>query len=320
MASVAIHPPKTPVTKGSNGIAKATLPNVCKMPGPPAPFIPSPLPNIAKSGSSPEGYSKTVKIEGDTVAIRGAMFESMGDIASKGTGGGLISANAHGPAKFITPGSLTVKIEGESVHLLGEPMLNNCGSSGSPPNTGATMAGLKQGDTDPKESPEAEVACAIHCCDKKEYSLQTRGKNVKTCQRLGNRKHSCVLHRLRKKSGNKLLQENKFKGIDASPRIPKSASSAGRVLIPDVIVNGNKVIDCKFPCDPEKVKNRGFTKGKAKKAFTGKQIGPAKAKKMIGEKELIDYKSIKKPKIKKVQTMTPAQANGKKGTCSCAGT
>lgn len=144
MPSVAIHPPKTPVTKGSNGTAKATLPNVCKMPGPPAPFVPAPLPNIAKSGSSPQGYSTTVKIEGNAVAIRGAMFESIGDMASKGTGGGLISANCHGPAKFITPGSMTVKIEGKSVHLFGEPMLNNCGPSGSPPNTGATMSGIDQ--------------------------------------------------------------------------------------------------------------------------------------------------------------------------------
>lgn len=144
MSSVAINPPKTPATKGSKGIAKATLPNVCKMPGPPAPFVPSPLPNIAKSGSSPKGYSKKVKIEGNTVAIRGATFKSMGDMASKGTGGGLISANAHGIAKFITPGSLNVKIEGKSVHLLGEPMLNNCGASGSPPNTGATLSGVFQ--------------------------------------------------------------------------------------------------------------------------------------------------------------------------------
>lgn len=130
------------------GIAKATLPNVCKMPGPPAPFVPAPLPNIAKSGMSPSGYSTTVKIDGNAVAIRGAMFESIGDIASKGTGGGLLSANAQGPAKFITPGSLTVEIEGKAVHLLGEPMLNNCGPGGSPPNTGATMAGLDQGDKD----------------------------------------------------------------------------------------------------------------------------------------------------------------------------
>jgi uncharacterized Zn-binding protein involved in type VI secretion len=151
MPSVAIHPPKTPVTEGSMGIAKATIPNICKMPGPPAPFVPAPLPNIAKSGSSPKGYSKDVKIEGNAVAIFGATFESMGDIASKATGGGLISANTHGPAKFITPGSLTVKIEGKSVHLLGEPMLNNLGPSGAPPNTGATMSGLGQGDAEVKK-------------------------------------------------------------------------------------------------------------------------------------------------------------------------
>ncbi|AUM13760.1 PAAR-like domain-containing protein [Ketobacter alkanivorans] len=149
MPSVSIHPPKTPVTKGSMGIAKATIPNVCKMPGPPAPFVPSPLPNIAKSGMSPKGYSTTVKIEGNHVAIRGSTFKSMGDMASKGTGGGLISANTHGPAKFITPGSITVKIQGKSVHLLGEPMLNNCAASGMPPNTGATMTGLDQGSSKP---------------------------------------------------------------------------------------------------------------------------------------------------------------------------
>lgn len=149
--SVGIHPPKTPITKGSGGVAKNTIPNVCKMPGPPAPFVPAPLPNIAKSGMSPKGYSKTVKIEGNTVAIRGATFKSMGDMASKGTGGGLISANTHGPAKFITPGSMTVKIEGKAVHLKAEQMLNNCGPSGTPPNTGATMMGADNPDAEESE-------------------------------------------------------------------------------------------------------------------------------------------------------------------------
>ncbi len=157
MASVTVHPPKTPVTKGSRGIAKNTIPNVCKMPGPPAPFVPSPLPNIAKSGSSPKGYSKKVEIEGNKVAIRGASFKSTGDIASKGTGGGLISANTHGPAKFITPGSLTVKIEGKGVHLLAEPMLNNVGASGNPPNTGATLNGVDQAEFEWQGCPGHEL-------------------------------------------------------------------------------------------------------------------------------------------------------------------
>jgi hypothetical protein len=113
------------------------------MPGPPAPFVPVPLPNIGKSGKSPKGYSKKVKIKKKTVAIKGASFKSMGDIASKGTGGGLISSNTEGPTKFIGPGSIDVKIEGKNVQLLSDPMLNNCGPSGSPPNA-ATLLGVLQ--------------------------------------------------------------------------------------------------------------------------------------------------------------------------------
>ncbi len=72
MPSVAVNSPKTPVTKGSSGIAAATLPNICKMPGPPAPFVPTPLPNIGTSDNSPQGYSTSVEIEGNAVAIQGA--------------------------------------------------------------------------------------------------------------------------------------------------------------------------------------------------------------------------------------------------------
>ncbi|MFL5347967.1 MAG: DUF4150 domain-containing protein [Hyalangium sp.] len=143
MAKVSVNAPRTPVTEGSSGIAAATLPNVCKMPGPPAPFIPTPLPNIGKSGTSPKGYSKTVTIEGKKVGIRGATFGSMGDVASKGTGGGIVSSNVEGPTSFVGPGSMNVKIEGKNVQLLGDPMLNNCGPSGSPANA-ATMMGVIQ--------------------------------------------------------------------------------------------------------------------------------------------------------------------------------
>lgn len=143
MSSVTIHAPKTPITQGSNGIAAATTPNVCKMPGPPAPFVPTPLPNIGKSGLSPQGYSVSVKIEGKTVAIQGATFGSIGDIASKATGGGILSMNIEGPTKLIGPGAIDVQIEGKSVHLLGDQTLNNCGPSGSPPNA-ATLVGTAQ--------------------------------------------------------------------------------------------------------------------------------------------------------------------------------
>jgi len=113
------------------------------MPGPPAPFVPTPLPNIGKSGDSPKDYTKTVKVEGNPVAIAGSSFCSVGDMASKGTGGGIVSANTHGPCKFIGPGSMDVKFEGKNVQLLSDPVTNNGGGSGSPANS-ATMQGVLQ--------------------------------------------------------------------------------------------------------------------------------------------------------------------------------
>jgi len=163
MRTVSIHQPKTPVTKGSFARAQATTPNVCKMPGPPAPFVPTPLPNTGISNLSPSKYSKKVKIEKTTVAIGQATFNSIGDIASKGTGGGIVSANAHGATKFIPPGSLTVKIEGKSPHLHGEQMLNNCASGGTPPNTGATLAGADAGTS---SADPLEVTIAPDCKQK----------------------------------------------------------------------------------------------------------------------------------------------------------
>ncbi len=125
MGTVTVNPPKTPVTEGSSGLKVAALPNVCKMPGPPAPFVPTPLPNIGKSGDSPSGYSTKVKMEGKKVAIKGATFKSMGDVASKGTGGGLISASTHDVTEFVGPGSMNVMVEGKAVQLLGDVMSNN---------------------------------------------------------------------------------------------------------------------------------------------------------------------------------------------------
>lgn len=286
MSSVAINPPKTPATKGSRGIAKATLPNVCKMPGPPAPFVPSPLPNIAKSGNSPKGYSKKVKIEGNTVAIRGATFKSMGDVASKGTGGGLISANTHGIAKFITPGSLNVKIEGKNVHLLGEPMLNNCGASGSPPNTGATLSGL---DQDEIKKWDDKLQQYVNECD--EEVDEEYDKDPKDCDgdsgetmvkdgqvvpkpnkvKLGELKENCVYDKMGFKKGknNKYPTQTQSNASGNSVTIQQRYAPGGAVvpaggyggpgsIVPDVIyskADGSiaAVRDLKFRC-PKGVK------------------------------------------------------------------
>jgi hypothetical protein len=122
---VSVNAPKTPVTEKSSGIKTAVMPNICKMPGPPAPFVPTPLPNIGKSDNSPSGYSTKVKFCGAKVAIKGATFKSMGDIASQGTGGGLVSATVQDITEFIGPGSMNVCVEGKAVQLLGDTMSNN---------------------------------------------------------------------------------------------------------------------------------------------------------------------------------------------------
>ena len=219
---VAINPPKTPCTTETRGYAKCTIPNICKMPGPPAPFVPTPLPNIGKSNLSPKGYSKTVKIEGHRVAIRGATFNSIGDIASKATGGGLISANTHGPTKFITPGSMNVKIEGKNVHLLGEPMLNNCGPNGSPPNTGATMQGFDTWDLDGGDNP-LEIKCndaPANPSDGKKFTKCEREEICAKCSSINEQAKAGKLKRRGTKSyeKNRRRADNKCKSLNKQAR------------------------------------------------------------------------------------------------------
>ena len=127
MISVGVNPPKTPVTEGSMDTAAATMPNVCKMPGPPAPFVPTPLPNIGRSADRLADGTSTVKIEGKKIAIKGAYYMSQpsADVASQGTGGGVVSATVQGKTEFVAPGSMNVKAEGKNIQLLGDAMTNN---------------------------------------------------------------------------------------------------------------------------------------------------------------------------------------------------
>jgi uncharacterized Zn-binding protein involved in type VI secretion len=136
------------------------------MPGPPAPFVPTPLPNIARSGNSLKNGSKTVKIGGKSVAIKGASFGSTGDIASKATGGGLVSGTTHGVARFVAPGSMNVRIEGKAVHLLGDAMTNNDGNA-------ATLPGVMQDAYSPTSGLDKDLADAL--CDAACKALHDRG-------------------------------------------------------------------------------------------------------------------------------------------------
>jgi hypothetical protein len=244
MPSVAVNPPKTPCTKGSSGMATATVPNVCKMPGPPAPFVPTPLPNIGQSGNSPDGYSTSVTIEGNPVAIQGSSFNSTGDVASQGTGGGIVSNNTQGPTKFVAPGALDVQIEGKNVQLLGDQMLNNCGPGGSPPNA-ATMGGLLQA---PKVM--ATLQKIADKCNKqvnKDAGYPPGKPSGPECTTLGSKKHKCCSDELKSKKYSNVQSEASFE-LDGTP------APHGGPCRPDVLVTtGGKtqVYDFKFNCKPD---------------------------------------------------------------------
>ncbi|MCK6523996.1 DUF4150 domain-containing protein [Myxococcota bacterium] len=274
------------MTKGSNGIAMATLPNVCKMPGPPPPFVATPLPNIGKSGDSPKGYSKKVKVEGQFVAIKGASFGSVGDAASKGTGGGLVSVNTHGPTKFIGPGSFDVKIEGKNVQYLGDPMMNNCGPSGSPANS-ATLNGVMQAFIDMVDD---WIQPLVNECDEKVNSTwdaqNPPGKRHGDCwaltgeigsdkqpvtvqQKLGSVKEDCVYSKMRAREGLPEERDEQFAGHRAiiqkrfypngAPCKSKKRSDWLGTIVPDIVMTGPDgaviaVRDLKFPCPSEQKK------------------------------------------------------------------
>ncbi|REG30758.1 uncharacterized protein DUF4150 [Archangium gephyra] len=182
MGTVSVNPPRTPVTEGSDGKAPATLPNICKMPGPPAPFVPAPLPNVGTSGDKLNKATKKVFIEGKKIAIKGSYFMSTGDLPSKPQGGGLISGQTHGKTEWVAPGSMDTKAEGKNIQLLGDAMTNN---GGSPANSG-TLPGEVQSTATAIPTAEEklqEIACK---CDK-----QVKAHKQSTCIELGNKKHEC---------------------------------------------------------------------------------------------------------------------------------
>jgi len=107
--------------KGSNGIAAATIPDICKTPSPGGP-IPVPYPNIAMSSDLANG-TKNVKADGQMIAIKGSEYSmSTGD--EPGTAGGVTSSTFKKEAKWILY-SFDVKMEGKNACRLTDKMANN---------------------------------------------------------------------------------------------------------------------------------------------------------------------------------------------------
>ncbi|WP_437963984.1 DUF4150 domain-containing protein [Sorangium sp. So ce260] len=105
----------------SSGITVA-FPDVCKTPAPPAPPLPIPYPNVAKSGDTAKG-TKKVKCDGESVCVKDSNFStSTGDEA--GSLGGIVSGKTKGKAEFVNF-SFDVKFEGKNVARALDLMLHN---------------------------------------------------------------------------------------------------------------------------------------------------------------------------------------------------
>ena len=110
------------VNADTNGVTIA-FPDVCKTPAPPAPFVPIPYPNIAKSGDTAKA-TKKVKAEGKPICTKDSNFSmSTGDEGGT-AGGGIVSSKIKGKAEFVNF-SFDVQFEGKNVPRSFDLMLHN---------------------------------------------------------------------------------------------------------------------------------------------------------------------------------------------------
>jgi hypothetical protein len=165
-------------------------------------------------------------------------------------------------------------------------------------------------------TPTQVAACAVHCCDRKQYQLKKRGRKVEqNCSRLGTKKHSCVTHALREHKSGKMTTKSAFPNVEVpkAAQLVTLADGSTYNAKPDIIVNGNTSIDAKFPCDVEgvKEKNKGIKYGDSA-FYPSEKAGRT----MEGFKEEEVY--IRMKGIDSSRTMTPEMAEDEKHEdCKC---
>jgi Domain of unknown function (DUF4150) len=167
--------------RGSGGISRATLPDVCKTPGN---GIPLPYPNIAFSRDLAMGTRSITADGGHMCAKYGSKFaKSIGD--APGSLGGVKSGTVLHKATWITY-SFDVKLEGKGACRLTDKMFHNNSNT-------VNAAGLNQ-------ALISEIRDQLLCaCDREvngRYNSAAARLNV-SCMELGNQKHDCLDRRLR---------------------------------------------------------------------------------------------------------------------------
>ena len=102
------------VTHAKGSAKSINFPCVGKTPGPPAPFVPVPYPNISKGADNDKG-SKKVAVEGKAVALKNkSVFStSVGNEAAT-AGGGIVTGKQKGKSNYFMY-SMDVKFEKNEV-------------------------------------------------------------------------------------------------------------------------------------------------------------------------------------------------------------
>ncbi len=120
-------------TKG--GGQCAAFPDVCKVPAPPAPFVPTPFPNMSQCSGASETSSKVKIVGKPSIHKSSEIGRSSGDEA--GTLKGMISQVNMDKTQYRM-GSVKVKVEGKALVTVTKMCGQNGTSSNSPP--GAQVA------------------------------------------------------------------------------------------------------------------------------------------------------------------------------------
>ncbi len=151
------------VHKGSMGIAKSTIPDVCKTPTPGGP-VPIPYPVIVSMSSDLKKGTKKIKVDGGkSAAVKGSEFSRCtGD--EPGTVGGVKSSTNMKEATWILY-SFDVKLEGKNACRLSDKMLMNHGNTAclsgvnNPPvyggDSACTICGAPEGHPIPNSDESA---------------------------------------------------------------------------------------------------------------------------------------------------------------------
>jgi len=238
--TVQVNDTNTLAHKGSNGLAKSTIPDVCKTPSPGGP-IPIPYPIIISMTSDLSGGTTTVKVDGGNMAaIKGCeLTKCSGDEA--GTAGGVKSSTNMKEAKFLLY-SFDVKLDGANACRLGDKMTMNHENT-------MCLGGLWQPPGAlPKTALNQKLKAIAKKCNKKVEAANNKkkaqGKKGDSCRKRGVHKHKCCKDEIDKAKANgdaDLAKVEAEKPVGKTCRLDVAEMSGGKVI---------RIMDFKFNCTP----------------------------------------------------------------------